>query len=165
MKIYFGADHGGFKLKETLKQYARELGHEIVDLGNSQFDIDDNYPDFIIPVAKAVASDPHAVGVVAGGSGQGEAIAANKFTNVRAFTFYGPAMPVEAVDASGRKSADKFENVKLSRLHNHANIISFGGRFVTEADAKTALKLWLETPFDNQDRYLRRIQQVEEMSE
>jgi ribose 5-phosphate isomerase B len=163
LKIYFGADHGGYQLKEILKEYARELGHETTDLGNSVFDIDDNYPDFIMPVAQAVNKDSEALGVVVGGSGQGEAIAANKLKYVRAFTFYGPALPIEAVDASGRKSDDRFENVRLSRLHNHSNIISFGGRFVAPEDAKTAFKIWLDTPYDTKDRYVRRIKQVEDI--
>jgi ribose 5-phosphate isomerase B len=157
LKIYFGADHAGFELKEKLKEYAKELSHEVIDLGNSVFDENDDYPDFIIPVAKAVASNPNSVGVIVGGSGQGEGIAANKVDGVRAAVIYGPVVPKQSVDASGRQSTDGYEIAKLVRMHNHTNVLSLGARFLTEEEAKQILDIWLKTEYDVRDRYERRI--------
>jgi len=162
MKIYLGADHGGYELKETLKQYLTELGHEPVDCGNTHFDKDDNFPDFILKAAAEVSHDQTARGVVIGGSGQGEAMAANRLPNVRAAVYYGSVKPITAVDAAGRQSDDPFELIKLSRMHNNSNVLSFGARFVSADEAKAALKLWLETDFEGQDRYARRIKQIED---
>jgi ribose 5-phosphate isomerase B len=141
MKILFGSDHAGFELKAKLMELAASLGHEVVDKGAFAFDKDDDYPDFIAPVAREVMSDPeHTRGVILGGSGQGEAIAANRFMKVRAAVYYGGPL----------------ELVKLSREHNDANVLSFGARFVSEEDAKAALKLWLETGFSGEGRHARR---------
>jgi ribose 5-phosphate isomerase B len=141
MKILFGSDHAGFELKNKLIEYAKSLGHEVVDKGAFEMSKDDDYPDFIAPVAREVMSDPlHSRGVVLGGSGQGEAIAANRFMGVRAAVYYGGSL----------------ELVKLSREHNDANVLSFGTRFISEDEAKTALKLWLETSFSGEKRHARR---------
>jgi ribose 5-phosphate isomerase B len=165
LKIYFGADHGGFEVKEKLKVYvAKDLGHEVIDCGNDHFDPDDGYPDFILPVARAVDRDPEARGIIIGGSGQGEAIVANKVVGARAFVFYGPALAVEAVDITGRQSTDPFENVKLSRLHNNTNVISFGKRFVGLDQMKEVLKIWLDTPFEG-GRHERRLNKIKKLLE
>ena len=87
MKLYLGADHGGFELKNALGKYLEELGHDIVDCGNDHFDRDDNFPDFILRVAAEVSRDQTARGVVVGGSGQGEAMAANRLPHVRATVY------------------------------------------------------------------------------
>lgn len=164
MKIYFGADHGGFELKEKLKQYVGTLGHEAVDCGNTVFDENDNYPDFVLKAAEAVGQDPdNSRGIVIGGSGQGEAMAANRVPKVRATVYYGPAHAVTAVDVTGRLSEDPHEIIRLGRLHNNSNVLAFGARFVTVDDAQAALKLWLETEFSGSDRYARRIEQVEKL--
>jgi ribose 5-phosphate isomerase B len=164
MKIYLGADHGGFELKKALIPFLQPLGHEPVDCRNTEFDKDDNYPDFALKAAQSVSGDAESRGIVIGGSGQGEAMAANRVPGVRATVYYGATKAVVAVDVTGRKSDDPHEIIRLSRLHNNANMLSLGARFVTEDDAKKAVKLWLETEFSDQGRYARRIQQVEDYS-
>jgi len=161
MKIYLAADHGGFELKNALKDYVGTLGHEAVDCGNTEFDKDDNFPDFILEAAQEVSHNPGSRGVFVGGSGQGEAMAANRVPGVRATTYYGSVKAVTAVDVTGRQSDDPYEIIKLGRLHNDSNVLSFGARFVELEDAKQALKIWLETDFSGQDRYQRRIDQIE----
>jgi ribose 5-phosphate isomerase B len=159
MKIYLGSDHGGYKYKEELKTYLSEVffDAEIIDKGNSILDIEDDYPDFITPVAKAVANEENAFGIILGGSGQGEAMCANRVSGARAVVFYGEEIPEGEVDISGRKSIDTFEIIKLAREHNDANILSIGSRFVTIDEAKFACELFLKTPFSNDERHIRRI--------
>ncbi len=166
MKVFIGTDHAGFELKELLKSYVTELGHEVIDKGAHSFDKDDNYPEFIIPTAQAVAdaNDKNTVGIVIGGSGQGEAMAANRVRGIRATTFYGPRLPSRAVDVTGRQSTDEYEMINLSRSHNAANVLALGTRFISDEEAKTAVKLWLESDAKTSDRYMKRINQVEEMT-
>src|SRR3990167_8784038 len=106
MKIYIGADHTGFELKKELKKYLEELGlgYEVEDKGPFAYDADDDYPDFIRPVAEAVAKDETSFGVIFGGSGQGEAMCANRVSGARAAVFYSEALPQAAIDIKGRKS-------------------------------------------------------------
>jgi ribose 5-phosphate isomerase B len=98
-----------------------------------------------------------------GGSGQGEAIAANRVLGVRAALFYGPVVAKVAVDAEGTMSDDPYEIVKLSRQHNDANVLSLSGRFLTLDEMKTALTIWLDTPFSGADRHARRIRKLDEV--
>lgn len=148
MKIFIGSDHAGFELKGKLLSLLKELGHEVVDKGAFSYDPNDDYPDFIKPVAQEVSMDPAARGIVLGGSGQGEAICANRFKNVRAFEYYAP-------------SRGEVNIVEDSRSHNNSNIISLGARFLTEDEAKAAVKLWLETPFSGDERHVRRIGKID----
>ena len=141
MKIYIGSDHAGFELKEKLIPFLKELRHEVEDMGAHSYDPNDDYPDFVRPVAEAVSKDSEARGVVLGGSGEGEGIATDRFNGVRTAVWYGGNM----------------EPLKLSREHNDANILSLGARFVNEDEAKEAIKLWLETPFSGDERHVRRI--------
>ena len=104
MKIYIGSDHTGFETKEKLKMYLGEFGYEIEDMGAFKYDADDDYPDFIRPVAEAVTQDPESRGIILGGSGQGEAMCANRVSGARAALFYGEAIPKEAIDIKGEKS-------------------------------------------------------------
>ena len=166
MKVLIGTDHAGFELKELLKSFIIELGHEVVDKGAFEFYKDDNYPEFIIPTAQAVAdaNDKNTVGIVIGGSGQGEAMAANRVRGIRATTFYGPRPPSRAVDVTGRQSADEYEMINLSRSHNAANVLALGTRFISDEEAKTAVKLWLGSDAKTSDRYMKRIDQVEDMA-
>ena len=159
MKIYIGTDHVGYKFKEELKKYLSDIliGHEIIDKGAFTWDADDDYPDFITPVAVAVASEEGSFGIILGGSGQGEAMCANRVKGARAVVFYGEEIPEGEVDISGRKSIDTFEIVKLAREHNNANILSIGARFVTLDEAKFACELFLKTPFSKDERHIRRI--------
>lgn len=144
MKIYIGSDHAGFELKGKLIPFIKELGHEVEDKGAYSLDPKDDYPDFVLPVAEAVAADPGSMGIVLGGSGEGEAIAADKVDGVRTALWYGGSMDI----------------VRLSREHNDANILSLGARFINEAEAKEAVRLWLETPFSGDERHVRRIEKL-----
>lgn len=153
-KIYIGTDHAGFAMKQELIPFIKDLGYEVVDCGAYEYDATDDYPDFISPVAKAVALNPESnCGIVLGGSGQGEAMVANRYPNVRAVVFYGN---------SGIFS--KNEIVKLSREHNDSNILSLGVRFLKIREAKNAVKIWLGTHFSNEERHIRRIKKIERIS-
>lgn len=140
--IYFAADHAGFELKNTLLAYVRdELGYAVEDCGAHELDPEDDYPPIIADAAQAVSNDPVGTrAIILGGSGQGEAITANRHANVRAAVYYG----------------GNLEIVALSREHNDANILSLGTRFLTEDEAKAAVALWLATPFSNEPRHQRR---------
>lgn len=141
MKIYLGADHAGFELKEKLKSYLTDLGHDVEDKGAFSFVSDDDYPDFVMPVAEGVSNDKESLGIVLGGSGQGEAMVANRVKGVRAIGYYGGNLDI----------------IRLGREHNNANIISLGARFVSEAEAINAVKIFLDTPFSSEERHVRRI--------
>ena len=159
MKIYIGSDHAGFELKEKLKVYLEELelGYDVIDKGAFKFDKDDDYPDFVNLVAIDVAGDKGSFGIVLGGSGQGEAMCANRVEGVRACVFYGPKEAVASIDVMSRESSDTFEIIKLAREHNDANILSIGTRFVTEDEAKFAVELFLNTKFSGEERHIRRL--------
>jgi ribose 5-phosphate isomerase B len=157
MKIYIGTDHVGFTFKEKLKVYLTELGHEVEDEGSYKLDMGDDYPDFITPVAESVASDKGSFGIIIGGSGQGEAMCANRVSGIRAAVFYGPKEPIREVDARGNVESDSFEIIKLAREHNDANVISIGLRFTSEDESKFAIELFLSTKFSGEERHLRRI--------
>ena len=163
MKIAITTDHAGFEALKDLKTYLESLGHNCVDYGPTELDADDDYPEFMFPAARAVASGECERGVIMGGSGQGEAMAANRIAGVRAALFYGPVTAKAAVDADGTMSDDPYEIVKLSRQHNDANVLSLSGRFLTLDEMKTALKLWLETPFSGAERHARRIRKLDEV--
>jgi len=141
MKVYIASDHAGYDLKSQLIPYIGTLGHEVIDIGTKHPEPLDDYPDFIAPCAEKVAEDQGSFGIVIGGSGQGEAMVANREKGVRAAEFYG----------------GNFELIKLARQHNDANILSLGARFVSEDEAKEAVKTFLETPFSHEERHERRI--------
>lgn len=149
MKIYIGSDHAGYELKEKLKAYIQSLNIEIVDKGAFALDNEDDYPDFIIPVAEAVVKESKSLGIIIGGSGEGEQISANKIDGIRAIEFYG----------------GNLEIVKLGREHNNANILSLGARFIAEDEAKNAIILFMNTPFTNDERHIRRINKINEEEE
>lgn len=164
MKVYLATDHTGFALKEKLKSFLSEKGYDVEDCGAYSIDKDDDYPDFIGKAAQAVGKDPkNSRGIVFGGSGQGEAMVANKINGVRCALFYTPAVPTQAVNAEGDASTDPFAIVKLTREHNEANVLSIGIRFVKEEDVFTAVTLWLETPDPTNERHLRRIEKIKQL--
>lgn len=163
MKIYIGTDHTGYELKEKLKKYLEELGlgYEVEDKGAFKYDADDDYPDFIRPVAEAVAKNEGSRGIIMGGSGQGEAMCANRVKGARAVEFYGQAVAKGAIDIGGQQSSDSFEIVKLAVIHNHANILSLGVRFLSEDEIKFAIELFLSTKFSSDERHSRRVKKLD----
>lgn len=157
MKIYIGTDHVGYEFKNKIVKYLTESGYEVVDKGAFIFDKNDDYPDFITPVAEAVSCDTASVGIILGGSGQGEAMCANKVKGVRAMVFYGTKKAIASIDITGKESDSVFEMVSLSREHDFSNIISLGMRFISENDAIIAIDLFLDSNYSNEDRHIRRI--------
>lgn len=145
MKIFLASDHAGFELKHKLSEYLLERGHEVEDCGPTRLNPADDYPDYITPCARKVADTHDSMGVVAGMSGQGEAMAANRVRGVRAVVYYGGPQEI----------------LKLSRQHNDANVLSFGARFVSAQEAQKALELWLATHFEHDERHQRRIQKLD----
>lgn len=142
--VCLGTDHAGLKLKNAIKDYLIGLGYHVHDLGAFDEDPSD-YPDFVIPAAEAVAKGKgKAVGIVFGGSGIGECVAANKVRGVRAALVY-----------------DRY-GAKMSREHNDANVLCLGGRTVTRDAglAKRLVKIWLDTPFSGDKRHVRRLKKI-----
>lgn len=156
MKIAIASDHAGYQASLDLTEFLTNLGHAPVNFGPVKLDTKDDYPDYIFPAAKAVANGECERGIVIGGDGEGEAMAANRIKGVRCAVFYGPVNPKGVVDAGGRVSHDTYEIIKLSRLHNDANMLSLGARFITYVDMHHAVKLWLETSFSGEARHTRR---------
>ena len=145
MIIHIATDHAGLELKEKVKSYLSKLDYEVIDHGAYEYDALDDYPDFIFPCAKAVSNDLNSKGIILGGSGQGEAMAANRVKGVRAAVFYnGPD-----------------EIIKLSRQHNNANILSLGARFMSDQEMYKIIELWLSTDFES-GRHKRRIEKLDE---
>lgn len=164
MKVYLATDHTGFALKEKLKPFLQEKGYAVEDCGAFTYDKEDDYPDIIKLAAAAVGKDPkNSRGIIFGGSGQGEAMTANKIKGVRCALFYTPAVPTQAVNAEGDASTDPFAIIKLTREHNDANILSIGIRFVKEEDILKAVVLWLEAPSATNERHLRRIEKIKQI--
>ena len=157
MKIYIGTDHVGYEFKNKIVKYLTESGYEVVDKGAFIFDKNDDYPDFITPVAEAVSGDTASVGIILGGSGQGEAMCANRIKGVRAMVFYGTKKAISSIDITGKESDSAFEMVSLSREDDCSNIISLGMRFISENDAIIAIDLFLGSKYSNADRHIRRI--------
>jgi len=145
MIIHVATDHAGLQLKEKVKLYLSDLDYEVIDHGAYEYNALDDYPDFIFPCANAVSNDPESKGIILGGSGQGEAMAANRVKGVRAAVFYnGPD-----------------EIIKLSRQHNNANILSLGARFMSEEEMYRIIEVWLCTDFES-GRHRRRIEKLDE---
>lgn len=143
MKIGIGSDHAGYRYKEAIKEYLKQLGHEVEDFGTDSTESVD-YPLFIRPVAEAVASGACERGIVLGGSGNGEAMVANRVSGVRC-----------ALCWNG-------ESARLGREHNDANMISLGERMMPLKEALEIVRIWLETPFAG-GRHVRRIELIDEM--
>lgn len=143
LMVYLASDHAGFHLKEVLKEYLEDMLYEVTDMGTYSEKACD-YPDFVIPAAQAVARHKGSLGIVLGGSGQGEAIAANKVRGIRAVVYNTPNPEI----------------IILSKEHNDANVLSLGARFLKTDEAKAAVKLWLETPFSRSSRHIRRLRKI-----
>lgn len=145
-KVFLASDHAGFELKEALIAFLTERGFDAEDLGPLTYEKNDDYPDTIAPLARAIAEDKGALGIAIGASGQGEAIACNRHSGVRAAVYYG-----------GNK-----EILKLSREHNNANVLSLGAKFVSQEEAKEAVLQWLTTDFPGEERHARRIAKLDQ---
>lgn len=162
MRIYLATDHAGLELKNKVKAVLERDGYDVEDCGAYELDKNDDYPDFISKAAEAVSQDPeNNRAVIFGGSGQGEAMVANKYPGVRCAVFYTPVVPAHNVDVTGRKSEDRFEMIRLTREHNNANMLSLGAKILTEKDALEAVKLWLKVPFTKEERHVRRIEKIQ----
>ena len=144
MRVHLGSDHAGFDLKAALTARLTQLGHEPVDHGPTGYDALDDYPPFVLRAARAVVADEGSLGVVIGGSGNGEAIAANKVQGVRCAL------------------AHSEETARLGREHNDANVVSVGARMHDEATALRLVEAFLETPYSGEERHSRRIAMLTE---
>lgn len=165
MKIYLATDHTGLDLKNKVREFLQKENYEVEDCGAFEYNKDDDYPDWICKAAQKVSQNPQERGIIFGGSGQGEAMVANKFKNVRCALFYTPAIPTQSVNIEGDKSTDPFEILKLSRMHNQSNMLSIGFRFVNEQDVFQAIKIWLTTPDPTEERHLRRIDKIKKIEQ
>ena len=156
-KVYFAADHAGFALKNALIEHVRTRGYDVEDLGAFSLDQDDDYPDFMTVLAQRVATEPDTCGIIVGGSGQGEAMCANRVRGVRAAVFYGEMKVTASLDIEGGHSEDGYDAVRLPRRHNDANVLSIGARFVSGEEADEAVRIFLDTPFSGSPRHARRL--------
>jgi len=139
MRVYLGSDHAGFELKGVLVEHLRAAGHDVTDCGPQEYDPADDYPPFCIDTARRVAADSGSLGVVIGGSGNGEQIAANKVAGVRAALAY------------------NLETAQLARQHNDANVLGLGARMHPADEARAIVDAFVGTPFSNDPRHVRRI--------
>jgi len=162
MNIALATDHAGFEQLKELQVFLESLGHECVNFGPIKLDPQDDYPDFILPAAQAVASGRCQAGIILGRSGQGEAMAANRVKKVRCAIFYGTAVAKSSVDANGQFSHDPYEIIKKSREHNLANMLSLAAVYLTLEEMKRVVKLWLETPLGTEERHVRRVAKLDE---
>jgi ribose 5-phosphate isomerase B len=157
MKIAIAADHAGFDLKQKLIPYLKHLGHEVEDHGAHEFDSADDYPDFIMPAARAVAEGRADRAIVTGSSGQGEGIAANRVKGIRTLVYYGDVEPLP----ESRKVGPRVDLITSGREDNDANVLALGASFVSFEEAERVVKRWLETPFTGEERHLRRIHKLD----
>jgi ribose 5-phosphate isomerase B len=145
MEVVFASDHAGFELKKKLTVFVEELGHQVHDVGAAHYDEYDDYPTYVmLAIEKMDSIEGEARAIVLGGSGQGEAMAANREAGARACVYYADAY------------LDDEHIVAVSRKHNDSNVLSIGARFVSEEQAKEAVRIWLSTPFSDEERHKRR---------
>ncbi|MGV1007441.1 MAG: ribose-5-phosphate isomerase [Dermatophilaceae bacterium] len=142
MRVHIGGDHAAYELHRDLVAHLREAGHEVIDHGALAYRDDDDYPVYVLRAAEGVAGDPGSRGVVLGGSGNGELIAANKVAGIRAA--YTPSV----------------ELARLAREHNDAQVMALGGRFVGSEDAIAITEVFLGTAFSTDPRHARRLQMI-----
>lgn len=144
MRVFLGSDHAGYELKQHLIEWLAAAGHEPVDCGPAEYDALDDYPPFVLRAAERTAAEPGTLGIVLGGSGNGEVIAANKVTGVRAALVWSE------------------DTATLAREHNDANVISIGARQHDSKAATRFVELFLETPYSGEERHSRRIAMLTE---
>ena len=143
MRVYLGSDHAGFELKQQIIEHLTKTGHEPIDCGAFTYDAEDDYPVYVLRAAEGVRDDEGSLGIVLGGSGNGEQMAANKVKGIRAALCLTP------------------EFASLAREHNGAQILSIGGRFVSIDEAKQIARTFIETPYAGVERHARRLAMVE----
>ncbi|ANS78516.1 Ribose 5-phosphate isomerase B [Serinicoccus hydrothermalis] len=139
MRVHIGGDHAAYEMQRDLVTWLGEQGHEVVDHGPADYDAQDDYPVFVLRAAAAVAEDPDSLGIVLGGSGNGEQMAANKVPGIRAALAYDP------------------ELARLCREHNDAQVVSIGARMHTQEEGRAIVEAFLGTPFSGDERHQRRI--------
>ncbi|HEV7649156.1 MAG TPA: ribose-5-phosphate isomerase [Actinophytocola sp.] len=144
MRVYLGSDHAGFELKAYLVEHLTAAGHDVVDVGPAAYDADDDYPPYCVEAARRVVADEGSLGVVVGGSGNGEQIAANKVTGCRAALAY------------------DVETATLARQHNNAQVVGIGARMHTPAEAGEIVAAFVATPFSGVERHARRIRMLDD---
>lgn len=142
MRVHIGADHAAYELKTALVAHLRAAGHDVVDHGPEQKTPGDDYPRYVIPAAQGVAGEPGSLGIVLGGSGNGEQIAANKVAGIRAIL------------------AHSVETARLGREHNDAQVMAIGARMTPIEAAKEFVDVFVNTPFTQDPRHVRRVDQV-----
>ncbi len=142
MRVYLGSDHAGYGLKAYLIEWLAKAGHHAVDCGPAAYHDDDDYPPYVMRAASAAVADPGSLGIVIGGSGNGEQIAANKVRGVRAALAWSE------------------ETARLARLHNDANVLSLGARMHTVAAAASFARIFVETAFSGEPRHARRLEMI-----
>ena len=139
MRVYLGADHAGFETKNVIAEHLKKQGHDVIDCGAHEYDAEDDYPAFCIEAALRTVNDPGSLGIVLGGSGNGEQMAANKVKGIRCALVW------------------NVELAKLAREHNNARVMSLGGRFTEEADAMEMVDAFIAQPWSEEERHQRRI--------
>jgi ribose 5-phosphate isomerase B len=144
MRVYLGSDHAGYEFKQAIITHLTKTGHEAIDCGAFTYDADDDYPAFCIAAAARTVGDPGSLGIVLGGSGNGEAIVANKVKGVRCGLCWTEKVAI------------------WNRSHNDANVISLGERTVTVEEALHIVRTWLATPFEG-GRHVPRVQKIESL--
>ena len=142
VRVYLGSDHAGFELKASLIEWLRQAGHEPVDCGPSSYQPDDDYPPYVMRAASSAVNDPGSLGIVIGGSGNGEQIASNKIRGVRAALAWSE------------------ETARLARQHNNANVLSLGAREYSIEDALGFAKVFVQTEFSEAPRHVRRLDMI-----
>ena len=146
--IYLAADHGGFELKKHLLEFLKVGGYEVSDLGNSEFDPADDYPDFAIKAIREVLKNPsEAKAILACRSGTGESILANRFHGIRA------------------TNSSNVEHAKMSREHSDTNVLALPADYIDSATAEEIVSVWLSTKFSGDERHVRRLKKIEDFSE
>jgi ribose 5-phosphate isomerase B len=145
MKILLASDHAGFELKNQIKDFLNSEGFTVEDMGAHTYNKEDDYPEIMVPVAMRVLADNNTKAIIFGKSGQGEAMIVNRFPGIRAIVYHGKNLEI----------------LRLGREHNDSNILSIGAGFVEFEEAKEAVRLWISTPFSNEERHIRRIEQMD----
>lgn len=158
MRVFLACDHAGFALKERVKKFLLMNDYELFDYGPYVYDPQDDYPDAIQQAMEVMAGyyiegEDNCRGIIFGGSGQGEAMCANRFPGIRATVYYGNGVRVE--------DGKIYDIIGLSREHNNANVLSIGARFVDYERVLIAINQWLSTPFSEDERHIRRIKKLD----